>query len=73
LRFDLVRTVGQLLSARSFQGVFLRDVLVTKQGRTRDEALANIREAIDLCLEARKEEGWELPEHHEIVCVEVAA
>jgi predicted RNase H-like HicB family nuclease len=43
------------------------------QGRTRDEALANIRVAIDLCLETREEEGWELPEHHEIVIVETAA
>jgi predicted RNase H-like HicB family nuclease len=32
------------------------------QGRTRDEALRNIREAIELCLENRTDEGWELPE-----------
>jgi len=31
------------------------------QGRTRDEALENIREAIELCLENRADEGWELP------------
>ena len=31
------------------------------QGRTREEALANIREAILLCLETREQEGWELP------------
>jgi predicted RNase H-like HicB family nuclease len=31
------------------------------QGRTRDEALQNIREAIELCLENRADEGWELP------------
>jgi predicted RNase H-like HicB family nuclease len=31
------------------------------QGRTRDEALANMREAIELCLQTQVEEGWELP------------
>jgi predicted RNase H-like HicB family nuclease len=31
------------------------------QGKTRDEALANIKEAIELCLESREEEGWTLP------------
>jgi len=35
------------------------------QGRTRDEALANIREAILLCLESREAEGWELPGEYE--------
>jgi predicted RNase H-like HicB family nuclease len=37
------------------------------QGRTREEALKNIREAIDLCLEPREEEGWQLPERYEVV------
>ena len=31
------------------------------QGRTREEALANIREAIELCLENRDNEGWQYP------------
>jgi len=31
------------------------------QGKTRDEALRNIREAIELCLENRVSEGWQLP------------
>jgi predicted RNase H-like HicB family nuclease len=43
------------------------------QGRTREEAVANIREAIDLCLEGRADEGWSLPEKYEIVDVTVAA
>jgi len=30
------------------------------QGRTRDEAIANIHEAISLCLEVRAEEGLPL-------------
>jgi len=28
------------------------------QGRTRREALRNVREAIELCLEVRDREGW---------------
>ena len=43
------------------------------QGRTRDEALANIREAIELCLEGQAEEGWTLPKSYELVDVDVAA
>ncbi len=31
------------------------------QGRTRADALENIREAIELCLESREEEGWDPP------------
>lgn len=41
------------------------------QGRTREEALRNIREAIELCLENRPDEGWELPAEYEIVRVAV--
>jgi predicted RNase H-like HicB family nuclease len=37
------------------------------QGKTRDEALRNIREAIELCLENRLDEGWELPTDYEIL------
>ena len=42
------------------------------QGRTRDEALAHIREAIELCLECREQEGWQLPEQYELTEVAVA-
>jgi predicted RNase H-like HicB family nuclease len=45
----------------------------TTQGRTRDEALANIREAIELCLECRSDEGWSLPATFEMLNVDVAA
>ncbi len=41
------------------------------QGKTRDEALRNIREAIELCLENRLNEGWHLPDGYEIVQVSV--
>ena len=42
------------------------------QGKTRDEALANIKEAIELCLESREEEGWTLPDAYTLEQVEVA-
>ena len=42
-------------------------------GNTRDEALANIQDAIQLCLESREEEGWELPKDFSIEHVEVVA
>jgi predicted RNase H-like HicB family nuclease len=41
------------------------------QGSTRDEALKNIREAIELCLENRSEEGWDLPAEYEVVRIPV--
>jgi predicted RNase H-like HicB family nuclease len=37
------------------------------QGRDRDQALAHLREAIELCLDNREAEGWSLPERFEIV------
>jgi predicted RNase H-like HicB family nuclease len=43
------------------------------QGRTREEALKNIREAIELCLENRESEGWELPAEYEVVSVSLTA
>lgn len=45
------------------------------QGKDRAEALANIQEAIQLCLETRDEEGatWPLPRDVEVLEVEVAA
>lgn len=41
------------------------------QGDTRDEALANIREAIALCIENQAAEGWEFPEHVEVIKIAV--
>jgi predicted RNase H-like HicB family nuclease len=41
------------------------------QGDTRDEALANIREAIELCLENQSSEGWHLPERVEVTKIAV--
>jgi predicted RNase H-like HicB family nuclease len=42
------------------------------QGKTREEALANVQEAILLCLETRDQEGWKLPAEYEVVDVAVA-
>jgi len=35
------------------------------QGRTKEKALANIKEAAELCLESMEEEGWTLPVSHD--------
>ena len=40
-------------------------------GDTREEALANIQEAIPLSLACREEEGWELPQKYYLEDVEV--
>ena len=45
------------------------------QGRTRDEALTNIQEAIELCLETHSgevESSWSLPKEYEVVDIQVA-
>jgi len=41
------------------------------QGRDRAEALQQIQEAIALCLEARREEGWRLPDRYEVLDVPI--
>lgn len=41
------------------------------QGRTRREALRNVREAIELCLEVRNREGWDLAPHYDLTRVKV--
>ena len=43
------------------------------QGKTREEALANIREAALLCLDSMEEEGWALPKEYTIEQVELPA
>ena len=42
------------------------------QGATKDEALANIREAAELCLENRVAEGWELPAEYSLQEIQLA-
>jgi predicted RNase H-like HicB family nuclease len=41
------------------------------QGETREEALANIRDAIEVCLANQQDEGWMLPEQIEVTKVAV--
>lgn len=41
------------------------------QGKTQEEALADIKEAIELCLESSEEEGWTVPDEYTIEQVEV--
>ena len=41
------------------------------QGKTRQEALDNIREAALLCLEGMEEEGWSLPKEYSVEQVEL--
>ena len=42
------------------------------QGRTKQEALANIKEAAELCLESMEEEGWVMPKEYALDQVEVS-
>ena len=41
------------------------------QGRTRREALRNVREAIELCLEVRDREGWDLAPRYDLTRVKI--
>jgi predicted RNase H-like HicB family nuclease len=43
------------------------------QGKTIEEALKNIKEAAELCLESMEEEGWTLSDDYTIEQIEVAA
>jgi predicted RNase H-like HicB family nuclease len=43
------------------------------QGATREEALANVKEAAQLCLENRSLEGWDLPPSFSVEHIEVVA
>jgi len=43
------------------------------QGKTKEEALANIKEAAELCLESIEEEGWVLPKEYVLDQVEISA
>jgi predicted RNase H-like HicB family nuclease len=41
------------------------------QGRTREAALSNAREAIELCLKNNPDQGWKFPDDYELVTVTV--
>ena len=42
------------------------------QGKTKEEALANIKEAAELCLESMEDEGWTIPDEYFLDNIEVA-
>lgn len=43
------------------------------QGADREGALVNLREAVELCLEMRVQEGWTLPTAYELSEIGVAS
>jgi predicted RNase H-like HicB family nuclease len=43
------------------------------QGKDEREAVANIREAIELCIETQPNEGWSLPSEYHVIDIDVAA
>lgn len=57
-------------------GYFIAEIPVIPgcftQGKTKEEALVNIKEAAELCLETMEEEGWNPPEKYVIDQIEVA-
>jgi predicted RNase H-like HicB family nuclease len=42
------------------------------QGKDQREAIANIREAIELCIETQPTEGWTLPPEYQVVDIDIA-
>ncbi len=58
------------------EGYFIAEVPVLRscftQGRTKEEALSNIKEVIHLCLENMAEVGETIPEKYSLEQVEVA-
>ena len=56
-------------------GYFIAEVPIIPscftQGKTKEEALANIKEVIELCMEGLQEEGWTLPEKYFLEHVQI--
>ncbi|MBI2857017.1 MAG: type II toxin-antitoxin system HicB family antitoxin [Chloroflexi bacterium] len=57
-------------------GYFMAEIPVIpgcySQGKTKEEALANIKEAAELCMESMEEEGWTIPDKYFMDHIEVA-
>ena len=57
-------------------GYFVAEIPVLpgcfSQGKTKAEALANIKEAAQLCLECQKDEGWTIPKKYMVEQIEVS-
>lgn len=60
---------------RGEDGYFVAEIPVLpgciSQGKTKKQALANVREAAELCLESAEEEGWTVPLEYALDQVEV--
>lgn len=69
LRLPVIITPGEA-------GYFVAEIPVIpgcfSQGKTKEEALANIKEAAELCLEGMEEEGWTIPDKYFLDNIEVA-
>lgn len=65
-----------VIITRDEDGFYLAEVPVLQscytQGKTREEALSNIKEVILLCLESMAEEGTPIPKEYSLEQVEVA-
>ena len=61
MKLPVVITLGE-------DGYFVAEIPVLpgcfSQGKTRKEALSNIKEAAELCLESMEEEGWTMPKEY---------
>ena len=68
MKLPVVITMGE-------DGCFVAEIPVIpgciSQGRTEEEALVNVKEAAELCLEGMDEEGWTLPREYTLNHVEV--
>jgi len=57
-------------------GYYLAEIPVLKscftQGKTKAEALANIKEVVHLCLEQMEQEGYPVPDNYTVEQLEVA-
>ena len=70
VKLPVILTTGE-------DGYFIAEVPIIpgciSQGKTAEEALTNVREAAELCLEGRAEEGWDLPADFRIEQIEVTS
>lgn len=70
MKLPVVITLGQ-------DGYYVAETPVLpgciSQGKTREEAMLNIKEAAELCLESMEEEGWYLSKEYVTDQVEISA
>ena len=70
------KVILPVIITRDEDGYYIAEVPILKscytQGKTREEALTNIKEVIHLCLDSMAEEGEPIPEEFTLEQVEVA-